>query len=71
MKYKNYTEELFKTFNDEDNRKKVAEYKTNDLNLVGIGLIGKKNHVSKLAMKVHRNLAGSTSDFLVCHRLKI
>jgi hypothetical protein len=43
-----YTEELFKTFNDEDNRAKVAEYKTDDLNLVGIGMIGKKNHVSKL-----------------------
>ncbi|GMA97766.1 DUF2000 domain-containing protein [Pelosinus sp. IPA-1] len=50
-----YTEELFKTFNDEDNRTKVAEYKTDDLNLVGIGMIGKKNHVSKLAkgLKLH------------------
>ncbi|WP_394871513.1 DUF2000 family protein [Clostridium butyricum] len=43
-----YTEEIFKTYNDEDNRAKVAEYKTEDLNLVGIGMIGKKNHVSKL-----------------------
>lgn len=43
-----YTEELFRTFNDEDNRKKVAEFKTDELNLVGIGMIGKKNHVSKL-----------------------
>ena len=50
-----YTEELFKTFNDEDNRAKVAEYKTDDLNLVGIGIIGKKNHVSKLTkgLKLH------------------
>lgn len=50
-----YTEELFKTFNDEDNRAKVAEYKTDELNLVGIGMIGKKNHVSKLTkgLKLH------------------
>jgi len=43
-----YTEEIFKTYNDEDNRAKVAEYKTDDLNLVGIGMIGKKNHVDRL-----------------------
>ncbi len=43
-----YTEEIFKTYNDVDNRAKVAEYKTDDLNLVGIGMIGKKNHVNKL-----------------------
>lgn len=43
-----YTEELFKTYNDTDNRAKVAEYKTDDLNLVGVGIIGKKNHVDKL-----------------------
>lgn len=50
-----YTEQLFKTFNDEDNRAKVAEYKTDELNLVGIGMIGKKNHVSKLTkgLKLH------------------
>ncbi|WNC15665.1 DUF2000 domain-containing protein [Brevibacillus brevis] len=43
-----YTDEIFKTYHDEDNRAKVAEYKTNDLNLVGIGMFGKKNHVSRL-----------------------
>jgi hypothetical protein len=43
-----YTEEIFKTYNDADNRAKVAEYKTDDLNLVGIGMIGKKNHVDRL-----------------------
>lgn len=50
-----YTEELFKTSNDEDNRTKIAEYKTDDLNIVGIGMIGKKNHVSKLikGLKLH------------------
>jgi len=50
-----YTEELFKTYNDEDNRAKVAEYKTDELNLVGIGMIGKKNHVDKMTkgLKLH------------------
>ncbi|MCR6545138.1 DUF2000 domain-containing protein [Dehalobacterium formicoaceticum] len=50
-----YTEELFKTYNDVDNRAKIAEYKTDDLNLVGIGMIGKKNHVDKLTkgLKLH------------------
>lgn len=43
-----YTEELFKTFNDADNRSKVASCKTDELNLVGIGMIGKKNHIDKL-----------------------
>ena len=37
-----YTKELFKTYNDEDNRAKVAEYKTDDLNLTVIGMIRKK-----------------------------
>lgn len=50
-----YTEELFKTYNDTDNRAKVAEYKTDELNLVGIGMIGKKNHVDKMTkgLKLH------------------
>lgn len=50
-----YTEELFKTYNDIDNRAKVAEYKTDELNLVGVGIIGKKNHVDKLVkgLKLH------------------
>ncbi|MPM76106.1 hypothetical protein SDC9_123101 [bioreactor metagenome] len=43
-----YTEELFNTYNDVDNRAKVAEFDVNDLNLVGIGMIGKKNHVDRL-----------------------
>lgn len=43
-----YTEELFNTYNDADNRAKVAEFDTNSLNLVGIGMIGKKNHVDRL-----------------------
>jgi hypothetical protein len=43
-----YTEELFKTYNDEENRASVGSYKTEELNLVGIGMIGKKNHVGRL-----------------------
>lgn len=50
-----YTEEIFNTYNDTDNRAKIAEYKTDDLNLVGIGMIGKKNHIDKLTkgLKLH------------------
>jgi len=50
-----YTEEIFKTYNDKDNREKVAEYKTDELNLAGIGMIGKKNHVDRLTkgLKLH------------------
>lgn len=43
-----FTEELFQTFNDEDNRAAVANVETNMLNLVGIGMRGKKNHVDRL-----------------------
>lgn len=43
-----FTEELFKTYNDEDNRASVAQFKTDQLNLAGIGIRGKKNHVDRL-----------------------
>lgn len=43
-----YTEELFKTYNDEDNRAMVANFGTQELNLVGIAVRGKKNHVDRL-----------------------
>lgn len=43
-----FTEELFKTYNDEDNRASVAQFGTDELNLVGIGIRGKKNHVDRL-----------------------
>ncbi|HWR38223.1 MAG TPA: DUF2000 domain-containing protein [Patescibacteria group bacterium] len=43
-----YTEELFNTYNDVDNRAKLAEFDTGDLNLAGIGMVGKKNHVDRL-----------------------
>ncbi|HWQ51028.1 MAG TPA: DUF2000 family protein [Terriglobales bacterium] len=50
-----YTEELFMTGYDSANRAKVAEYQTDELNLVGIGMIGKKNHVDRLTkgLKLH------------------
>lgn len=43
-----YTEELFHTYNDEDNRAMVAKFATQELNLVGIAIRGKKNQVDKL-----------------------
>lgn len=43
-----YTKELFDTFNDADNRAMVAKYDTEDLNLVGIGIRGKKNSLDRL-----------------------
>lgn len=43
-----YTEELFHTFCDADNRASVAEYGTAELHLVGIGIRGKKNQVDRL-----------------------
>lgn len=43
-----YTEELFHTYNDDDNRAMVAQFSTDELNLVGIGIRGKKNHVDRL-----------------------
>ena len=43
-----FTEELFGTYNDEDNRASVAGFGTDELNLVGIGLRGRKNAVDRL-----------------------
>ncbi|MDK2866967.1 MAG: hypothetical protein PWP51_1332 [Clostridiales bacterium] len=43
-----YTEELFETKNDMANRAKVAEFKTEALNLVGVGLYGKKNQIDRI-----------------------
>ncbi|USI48385.1 DUF2000 family protein [Lactococcus lactis] len=43
-----YTEELFTTYNDEDNRKSISQFTTEQLNIVGIGVRGKKSHVDKL-----------------------
>lgn len=43
-----FTEELFGTYNDEDNRASVAGFSTEELHLVGIGLRGRKNPVDRL-----------------------
>lgn len=51
-----FTEELFNTYNDIDNRDMVSRFKTEELNLVGIGIRGKKNHVDCLlkGFELHR-----------------
>lgn len=51
-----YTEELFHTYNDEDNRAMIAKYGTAELNLVGIGIRGKKNQIDRLTkgIELHR-----------------
>lgn len=48
-----FTEELFTTYNDEDNREMIKRFETEELNLVGFALRGKKNHVDKLMKKVN------------------
>jgi hypothetical protein len=42
-----YTEEMFKTGNDEDNRAAVRAYSAEDLNLVGVSVYGPKTPVDK------------------------
>lgn len=42
-----YNEEMFTTNNDDDNRACIKKYDTDELELVGLGLCGKKNHVDK------------------------
>ena len=43
-----YTKKLFTTYNDEDNRAEIAKHKTTSLDLVGIGIIGKKSPLDRL-----------------------
>jgi hypothetical protein len=45
MRFTIYTEELFKTYNDDDNRAMVAAVKAEDLNLVGMAIRGTKRQV--------------------------
>lgn len=47
-----YTEELFHTFNDVDNRAVIAQYLTDDLNLVGIAIRGKKTALDKMTKSI-------------------
>jgi hypothetical protein len=43
-----YTEELFKTGNDEDNRAAVRAVPAEELNLVGVAVYGKRNSVDRV-----------------------
>lgn len=43
-----YTEELFTTYNDIDNRAEIAKHKTEELNLVGICICGMKNPLDRI-----------------------
>ena len=43
-----YTHELFTTYNDEDNRAEVAKHRTDELDLVGIAIRGKKNLLDRI-----------------------
>lgn len=42
-----YNEEMFSTNNDVDNRAMIEKYATEELEPVGLGLCGKKQHVDK------------------------
>ena len=50
-----YTEELFATPNDDENRAAVKAVPTDELNLVGLGLYGKKKPMDKIlkGIKLH------------------
>lgn len=50
-----YTEELFGTYNDADNRAEVKKHKTNDLNLVGIAIRGAKNPLDRITKGLEMN----------------
>jgi hypothetical protein len=51
-----YTEELFKTDNDDDNRAAVAAVPAGELNLVGLAVYGRRNEVDKIlkGLALHR-----------------
>ena len=42
-----YNEEMFKTSNDVDNRAQISKYETEEIEPVGLGLCGKKQHIDK------------------------
>ena len=50
-----YTEELFSTSGDEENRAAVRGVRGADLNLVGLGMYGPKNRIDKVlrGLKLH------------------
>ena len=43
-----YTEELFSTYNDEDNRAEILKHRTEALDLVGIAVRGAKNSLDRI-----------------------
>lgn len=43
-----YTQELFTTYNDEDNRKSVKQFSTDALHLAGIAIRGKKGPLDRI-----------------------
>jgi len=43
-----YTKELFSTYNDDDNRAEIAQHRTEELDLVGIAIRGKKNPLDRI-----------------------
>jgi hypothetical protein len=51
-----YTEELFKTGNDHDNRAAVAALPGSELNLAGLAVYGRRNEVDKIlkGLPMHR-----------------
>lgn len=55
MKFTIYTEELFKTYNDADNRAAVAAVKAEDLNLVGMAIRSTKRQIDTVVkgLKLH------------------
>lgn len=42
-----YNEEMFSTNNDVDNRAMIEKYATEEIEPVGLGLCGKKNHIDR------------------------
>jgi hypothetical protein len=55
MRISIYTEELFKTYNDVDNRAAVADVKAEDLNLVGMAIRSTKRQIDTVVkgLKLH------------------
>jgi hypothetical protein len=51
-----YTEDLFKTGNDDDNRAAVAAVPAGELNLAGLAFYGRRNDVDKITkgLSLHR-----------------
>ena len=47
-----YKNELFTTYNDEDNRKEIAKYTSDKFDLLGIGIRGKKNPLDRITKGV-------------------